>query len=109
VVGPNHAGADLWRFDSRPKGKAEWLARQVWGSTNYATGNDLVDFAHLWLNYQIEHHLFPDMPMLKYQQFHPQVRAICEKHGLPYVQESVFTRFRKMADIFVGDASMKQA
>lgn len=109
VVGPNHAGEDLWRFDDRAANKAEYYARQAWGSTNYATGSDVVDFAHLWLNYQIEHHLFPDMPMLKYQQMQPRVKELCERYGLPYVQESVFTRFRKMADIFTGKAVMKRA
>jgi fatty acid desaturase len=109
VVGPNHAGEDLVRFDARPKDKAEYYARQVWGSTNYATGTELIDFLHLFLNYQIEHHLFPDVPMLQYRKVQPKVKALCERYGLPYVQESVFTRFRKMADIFVGNAVMKRA
>ena len=109
VVGPNHAGEDLFRFDARPKDKAEYYARQVWGSTNYATGTELIDFLHLFLNYQIEHHLFPDVPMLQYRKVQPKVKALCERYGLPYVQESVFTRFRKMADVFVGDAVMKRA
>lgn len=109
VVGPNHAGDDLLRFDDRPAGKAQWCWRQVVGSTNYQTGGDLLDFAHLWLNYQIEHHLFPDLPMLRYRQIQPEVRALCEKHGIPYTQQSVFTRFGKMARVFLGDASMPRA
>ena len=106
VVGPNHTGDDLYRFDDRPESKDEYLARQVLGSVNYRTGGDLNDYAHLWLNYQIEHHLFPDIPMLKYRQVQPKVRALCEKYGLPYVQQPVWTRFRKMAEVFVGDARM---
>lgn len=109
VVGPNHAGDDLYRFADRPASKAEHFARQVLGSVNYATGSDLVDFAHLWLNYQIEHHLFPDLPMLQYQRIQPRVKALCEKYGLPYVQESVATRFVRMARVFVGDAKMRRA
>jgi len=108
VVGPNHAGSDLFRFDDRPATKGERLARQVVGSTNYATGGDVLDFAHLWLNYQIEHHLFPDVPMLRYREVQPKVAALCEKHGIPYVQESVFKRFAKMAKIFVGKESMRR-
>lgn len=109
VVGPNHAGDDLLRFAARPRDKAEWYWRQVVGSTNYATGGDLLDFAHLWLNYQIEHHLFPDVPMLQYRKVQPQVRAICEKHGIPYTQQSVWKRFGKMARVFLGDATMPRA
>ncbi len=108
VVGPNHAGEDLHRFSTRPTSKGEYYARQVLGSTNFATGGDLVDFAHLWLNYQIEHHLFPDVPMLQYRKVQPKVKALCAKYGLPYVQESVFRRFAKMASIFVGKAAMRR-
>lgn len=109
VVGPNHTGDDLYRFDSRPRSKAESAVRQVLGSANYATGSDLVDYAHLWLNYQIEHHLFPDLPMLRYREIQPKVQALCAKYGIPYVQESVFTRAKKMVAVAVGRASMKRA
>ncbi len=108
VVGPNHAGSDLFRFDDRPATKGERLARQVVGSTNYATGGDVLDFAHLWLNYQIEHHLFPDVPMLRYREVQPKVAALCAKYGIPYTQESVFRRFGKMAKIFVGAEKMRR-
>ncbi|UQA60670.1 fatty acid desaturase family protein [Polyangium aurulentum] len=108
VVGPNHTGDDLYRFEDRPASRAEHALRQIIGSTNYATGGDLLDFAHLWLNYQIEHHLFPDVPMRQYQLIQPKVRALCEKYGIPYVQESVFVRAKKMLDIAVGKASMRR-
>ncbi|MBL8604742.1 MAG: fatty acid desaturase [Myxococcales bacterium] len=108
VVGPNHTGDDLYRFDDRPQSKDEYLARQIIGSVNYRTGGDLNDYAHLWLNYQIEHHVFPDIPMLKYRQVQPKVRALCEKYGLPYVQAPVWQRFRKMAEVFVGSQTMRR-
>jgi fatty acid desaturase len=109
VVGPNHTGDDLYRFDAPARSKAEAAVRQVLGSANYATGGDLVDYAHLWLNYQVEHHLFPDLPMLRYRQLKPKVEALCAKYGIPYVQESVFTRAKKMLAVAVGRASMKRA
>ncbi|MBM4376678.1 MAG: fatty acid desaturase [Deltaproteobacteria bacterium] len=106
VVGPNHTGDDIPRFDARPATKAERMVRQVAGSVNYATGTEVVDYLQLWLNYQIEHHVFPDVPMLAYRRVQPRVKALCEKYGVPYVQESVWTRFRKMLDVAVGKASM---
>jgi fatty acid desaturase len=109
VVGPNHTGEDLYRFDGRPRSKAESAVRQVLGSANYACGTDVVDYAHLWLNYQIEHHLFPDIPMLRYREIQPRVEALCARYGIPYVQESVFRRARKMIAVAVGRASMKRA
>ena len=36
------------------------------------------------LGYQIEHHLYPDMPSTRYSEIAPRVKAICEKYELPY-------------------------
>lgn len=107
VVGPNHTGDDLYRFENRPKSRGERYLHQIIGSANYRTGNDVIDFAHLWLNYQIEHHIWPDLPMLKYREVQPKVEALCEKYGIPYLQEGVFRRVKKMMDVAVGKTSMK--
>ena len=106
TIVPNHAGADLYRFEGRTHGRGEFYLRQIVGSTNYRTGGDLNDVMHGWLNYQIEHHLFPDMTLRQYQRIQPEVRALCERYGVPYVQESVWTRCAKAVAIIVGDASM---
>ena len=44
--------------------------------------------------------------MLAYQRVQPKVKALCEKYGVPYVQEGVVTRFKKMLDVAVGRTSM---
>jgi fatty acid desaturase len=108
VVGPNHTGDDVFRFDDRPASRGEFYVRQVAGSVNYRTAGDLTDYAHLFLNYQIEHHLFPDVPMLAYRRVQPKVAALCARYGVPYVQEPVSRRFRKMARVFVGTARMRR-
>jgi hypothetical protein len=107
--GPNHTGDDLHRFDAPARSKAEAAVRQVLGSVNYRCGSELVDFAHLYLNYQIEHHLFPDVPMARYREIQPRVKALCEKHGIPYIQEGVFSRVKKMLSIAVGKTSMRRS
>ena len=33
---------------------------------------------------------------------------MCERYGLPYVQDSVFKRYGKLADVFVGKTTMPQ-
>jgi hypothetical protein len=35
------------------------------------------------------------------------VKAVCAKHGVPYVQESVFRRVKKLVDVMVGKTSMR--
>lgn len=107
IIGPNHTGDDIYRFNSKPKNKAERYLRQIIGSANCKTGGDFNDFLHGCLNYQIEHHIYPDIPMLKYQQIQPRIKEICEKYNIPYVQESIFVRFRKMLEVAVGKTSMK--
>ena len=107
VVGPNHSGEDLYRFSTPSSSTADSMLRQIVGSTNYACGDERTDVLHLYLNYQIEHHIWPDLPMLRYREVQPQLKALCEKHGIPYVQESVFTRLRKMLAVSVGKTSMK--
>jgi fatty acid desaturase len=76
---------------------------------NYHGGRDWQDFLLGYLNYQIEHHMWPDLPLLKYRQAAPELRAICERHGVPYVQESVFRRFGQLWSILMGDTAMRNA
>jgi linoleoyl-CoA desaturase len=37
------------------------------------------------LSFQVEHHLFPDLPSRRYAELAPRVRDVCERYGLPYV------------------------
>ncbi|MCH9697701.1 MAG: fatty acid desaturase [Gammaproteobacteria bacterium] len=108
MIMPNHTGDDLYVFDKKcTGGRGEFYLRQIIGSVNYRTGSDFNDFLHGWLNYQIEHHLWPDLPLLQYQRLQPHVKAVCEKHGLPYRQQSVFKRLLKAIDIMVGRTQMQ--
>jgi fatty acid desaturase len=88
--------------------KGEFYIRQILGSVNYNYGNDVVDYLHGYLNYQIEHHVFPDLSMYAYQKIAPEVRAICRKHDIPYIKENVLVRLGKTVNIMVGVTSMKQ-
>ena len=104
----NHAGEDLYTFDDAVKPKTpSFYVRQIVGSANYATGTDLIDFSHGFLNYQIEHHVWPDLSMKQYQKAAPRLKEICAKYGVPYVQESVWERLRKTVDIMVGKTTMR--
>lgn len=106
IIVPNHAGDDLQRFEGSAESKAEFYYRQVVGSANYPGGVPWRDFLYGYLNYQIEHHLWPNLPALAYREVAPEVRALCAKHGVPYVEEPVRRRFRKLAAIMMGERSM---
>jgi fatty acid desaturase len=108
VIAPNHTADDLYRFSFHYDRKEEFYVTQVMGSANYQCGGEFTDYMSCWLNYQIEHHLFPDLPMRQYSRIQPEVKALCEKHGIPYRQESVFRRFGRLLDVAVGKTSMRQ-
>ena len=108
VIAPNHTADDLYRFAFHYDRKEEFYATQVLGSANYRCGGELVDYLSIWLNYQIEHHLIPDLPMRQYTRIQPVVRRLCAEHGIPYRQESVFRRFGRMVDVAVGKTSMRE-
>ena len=104
----NHAGEDMYRFRDgcRPYSGSFYL-RQVLASVDFWTGSDINDFMHGYLNYQIEHHMWPSLSMLSYKRSQPLVKAICKKHNVPYVQENVFLRVKKTVDIMTGATSMR--
>ena len=107
TIVPNHTGEDLPRFEEPTKGTADFFYRQIIASVNYKTGTPLRNFLHGYLNYHIEHHLFPDLPLRQYELAQARVKAICRKHGVPYRAESVFKRARMTIDVMVGKASLK--
>ena len=51
--------------------KQNFYVQQATGSVTYSSGTDLRDFMVAYLDYQIEHHVWPDLPMLKYRQAAP--------------------------------------
>jgi fatty acid desaturase len=69
-----------------------WYARQVMGSSNFETG-PLGRVLSGHLGFQIEHHLFPNIPAWRYPEMAPRVRAICQRHGLPYTTGSLGSQF----------------
>lgn len=109
IIAPNHAGDDVYRFEGSCSSKGEFYLQQVAGSVNYPGGGDARDFVLGYLNYQIEHHVWPDLPSLKYRQAAPRLKAICLKHGVPYIEEGVFRRFARLWSIMMGDTVMRQA
>jgi hypothetical protein len=66
----------------------DFVRRQVLTSRN-VTGGRLVDWGLGGLNYQIEHHLFPNLPRPNLRHAQPLIRAFCHQHGLAYAEASL--------------------
>jgi fatty acid desaturase len=52
-------------------------------------GHWLTDFVYMGLNYQIEHHLFPNCPRINLPKITPYVKEICKKMKLEYTSVSI--------------------
>ncbi|MEE2057547.1 fatty acid desaturase family protein [Rhodococcus artemisiae] len=68
--------------------RAQWYLRQLLGSANIS-GGKVMGFMTGNLSYQIEHHLFPDLPSNRYPEIAARVRALCGKYDLPYTTGSL--------------------
>jgi fatty acid desaturase len=66
--------------DEQPGGR---YVRQLLGAANIE-GSPLFHVISGNLGYQVEHHLYPDMPSTRYGEIAPRVREICRKYDLPY-------------------------
>ena len=66
--------------DEQPGGR---YVRQLIGAANIE-GSPLFHVMSGNLGYQVEHHLYPDMPSSRYGEIAPRVREICKRYGLPY-------------------------
>jgi linoleoyl-CoA desaturase len=77
-------GAHLFtEADVEGETRGRWYARQVMGSCNIE-GGPLFHVMSGNLSFQIEHHLFPDLPSNRYAEVAPLVKALCARHCIPY-------------------------
>ncbi|BBX95374.1 NADPH-dependent stearoyl-CoA 9-desaturase [Mycobacterium lacus] len=72
--------------------KGQWYLRQILGSANIDAG-PLLAFLTGNLSYQIEHHLYPDLPSNRLAQIAVRVRQVCDKYDLPYTSGPFLTQY----------------
>ena len=98
VVFCGHIPAEAETFteeEYRAETRGGWYRRQLLGSCNLE-GSRLFHLLTGNLSFQIEHHLFPDLPSNRYAQLAPQVREACERHGLPYNSGRLGRQYRSV-------------
>jgi linoleoyl-CoA desaturase len=72
--------------------RSGWYVRQLTGAANI-DGGPLFHVMSGNLGYQVEHHLYPDMPSTRYGEIAPKVREICVRYGLPYNSGPLYKQF----------------
>jgi len=98
IVFCGHIPADAETFtEEQYQGETRggWYRRQLLGSCNLE-GSRLFHLLTGNLSFQIEHHLFPDLPSNRYAEIAPQVRAVCERHGLRYNSGRLGRQYRSV-------------
>jgi NADPH-dependent stearoyl-CoA 9-desaturase len=69
--------------ETKAESRGQWYYRQLLGSANLTGGR----WFHIFsgnLSFQIEHHLFPDIPAHRYAEISGEVKEIVQRYGLPY-------------------------
>lgn len=72
--------------------RGSWYLRQLRGSSNL-TGGKLFHIMSGNLSYQIEHHMFPDVPACRYAAMSVEVQEICARYGQHYNKGSLVKQF----------------
>jgi len=67
----------------------------VAGHDRNMRGGPATDLLLGGLNYQIEHHLFPNMPRPALRHAQPLVRSYCLSQALPYVETRLLDSYRQ--------------
>ena len=82
------------KADITNESQAQWYLRQMLGSANFRSGR-VLGFMSGNLSYQIEHHLFPDLPSNRLAEISVRVQALCDKYDLPYTTGSFLVQYGK--------------
>jgi fatty acid desaturase len=88
---PNHKGMPTLSAGQ----KLDYLRKQVLTSRN-VRGGRFTDFALGGLNYQIEHHLVPNMPRANLRHAQPLVQQFCVRSGISYSQTSALGSYAQV-------------
>ncbi|WP_370476575.1 fatty acid desaturase family protein [Tamlana flava] len=80
---------------------SNWAAHQLNTTANFATDSKLITWFTGGLNYQIEHHLFPDICHVHLRKISVLVKEITEKYDLPYYEKTFFGAIRSHQDFLI--------
>jgi fatty acid desaturase len=92
VFAPNHKGMLI----VEPGMQLDFLRQQVLTTRNIKP-HPLTDFLYGGLNYQIEHHLFPNLPRNNLKAAKPIVQAFCAERGIAYYETGVLQSYAEVA------------
>ena len=97
--------ADFASVDQVIASKRAWAVHEVETTVDFCTGNVALTWVLGGLNYQIEHHLFPQLPHTLYPRIAAIVRRNAAKHGVRYTaQPSLYAHSARTSAISAASA-----
>lgn len=70
--------------------KNQWAVHQLETTLNFANKNRVLSWLIGGLNFQIEHHLFPNISHIHYRRIAPIIEATAIEFNLPYHKQNTF-------------------
>jgi linoleoyl-CoA desaturase len=62
----------------------EWAIHQIRTTANFATDNKIISWFVGGLNFQVEHHLYPNISHVHYPEINKIVKSVCAEFGVKY-------------------------
>ena len=85
----SHWSMETYKGSPYTSKETEWYLMQMRTTMNVKT-HPLLDWLHIGLQFQIEHHLFPRLPRHNLRKAKVLVEAICKKHNIHYHEPAFF-------------------
>jgi len=80
----------FFKTDDNGSVENNWAIHQLKTTANFSEGSSFFSWFIGGLNYQVEHHLFPNICHVHYSQLSPIVRATAEEFNVPYYSHKTF-------------------
>ncbi len=92
IFQPAHVIENTMYATPSPTGTVEnsWAIHQMLTTTNFANKSRLFSWFIGGLNFQIEHHLFPNICHIHYKRISKIVQETAKEYGVPYYQHKTF-------------------
>jgi linoleoyl-CoA desaturase len=94
ILAPGHFPAEAQRMTDQARNGADFFTLQTAATVSFRTGL-LGRFLCSGLEYQVEHHLFPNISHIHYPQVSVAVQAFCNEYGFAYRSHSWATALWK--------------
>lgn len=106
----------FYKVDENGSVENNWAVHQLYTTANFANSSSWFSWIVGGLNYQIEHHLFPNICHIHYHKIAPIVKETAKEFGMPYHHHKSFltairSHFTLLNQLGTGayDAKLKTA